>query len=787
MGIGKALPRLDAVEKVTGTACYTEDLLPPNVLYAKVLHSTIANGFVTAIHTDKAKTVPGVKDVVTYFDVPQTRFTTVAHPRVLKSERGEIEDRLMLTSRVRYYGDDVAVVVAKDALTAQKALELIEVEYEEHPPLLTIQDAYDSKGIPIHQEYPHHNRLAEHCYEVRNNQLVTMDGHNVRSQMEKVFSGGNEGGDCCLVSDETYRVQMVQHVHIENIACFAYMDGRRIVVVSSTQSPHVLRCVISDALSYPVGDVRVIKPYIGGAFGNKQEILYEPLTAFLTKRLGGKPVCILLSREETFVNTRVRHAMEIRIQSKLSVEAGGESFGRGVTIRSNKGSHASHGHAVTAHALDNLAHIYNGDFTFGQSYTIFTNLPASAAMRGYGLPQVTFAMESHMDELAAKLGIDPIELRKKHMMKPDFIDPFCPEPHHSNGLEQCIDKGAELIGWHKKRKEYARQNTGKLRRGVGMGIFTYKSCVYPYILENAGCRIILNENGSLIVHIGATEIGQGSDTVFAQMASETLHIPEEKIHVVPTLDTDTTPYDPGSYASRQSYVTGSAVKKAAVELKDKILAHAAALSGRAPDELALNDQTVVDRSGKRVLSIAEVAYHALYNRQDSQQLTAEVTYTSHHNAFAFGACFADVEVDVPLGKVKILDIVSVHDSGRIINPKLAEGQVHGGIAMGVGYALSEELLFDKTSGKPLNNNLLDYKVPTSMDIPPIKCEFVETYEPTGPYGNKCLGEPPVIATAPAIRNAVFFATGVPVRKLPMTPQYLVESFMEYGLIPKIEV
>lgn len=787
MGIGKSVQRQDAVEKVTGTARYVEDLLPPGVLYAKVLHSTFANGVVKAVYTEKAKAMTGVTDVVTCFDVPQRRFSTVAHPRVLKSETGEVEDRLMLDSRVRYYGDDIAVVVAVDELTAKKALELIEVDYEEYPPLLTMQEAYDSTGVPIHDDYPLHNQFAEHCYEVRNNQLVTMDGDTVRKQMEHAFSGDNVEDGTAIFSDETYSVQMVQHVHIENIACFAYMEGRRIVVVSCTQAPHVLRCVVADALSYPVGDIRIIKPYIGGAFGNKQEVLYEPLTAFLTRRLGGKPVCILLSREETFVNTRVRHPMEIRVRSKISLEPGREVFGCGITMRANKGSHASHGHAVAAHSLGSFAQIYNGDFTLAESYTIFTNLPASAAMRGYGVPQAAFAIESHMDELAAKLKLDPIELRKKYMMKPDFLDPFCPEPHLSNGLEQCIDKGAELIGWHKKRKEYTRANTGKLRRGVGMSIFTYKSCVYPFILENAGCRIILNEDGSLIVHIGATEIGQGSDTVFAQIAGETLRIPEEKIHVVSTQDTDTTPYDPGSYASRQSYVTGSAVKKAATELRGKILAHAAKMTGRPTEDITLDDQAVVDNSGKLLLTIAEVAYHALYNRQDSWHLTAEATYTSHHNAFTFGAHFADVEVDIPLGKVTIRNLVCVHDSGTIINPKLAEAQVHGGAVMGVGYALSEELLFDKTTGKPLNNNLLDYKVPTAMDAPPIQCAFIEPYEPTGPYGNKALGEPPLIGAAPAIRNALLHATGVPINKLPMTPQALVESFMEHGLVPKIDM
>jgi len=785
VGVGQSIPRLDAFEKVTGTARYVEDMLPANTLHAKLLHSTFANGVIKAVNTDKAAALSGVELIVTCFDVPQTRFTTVAHPKALEPERAEIADRLMLTSRVRYYGDDIAVVVARNAHIAKKALKLIEVQYEEYPPLLTIKDAYESRDKPIHEEYPNNNQLAELCYYVQNNKLVTMEGDSVRSRNEETFRGATEDSGDAVWSDETYKVPVVQHAHLENISSFAYMEGRRVVIVTTTQSPHILRRVVSEATGFSVGDIRIIKPYIGGAFGNKQEVLYEPLLAFLTNKLGGRPVCMLLTREETFINSRVRHAMEIRMQCRVSALPGKESLGRAITIRSNKGSYASHGHAVPSHAITNTSHIYNGDFTIGESYSIFTNLPASAAMRGYGIPQVAFAVESNMDELAVKLDIDPLKLRKKFMMKPGFADPFDPTPCGSNKLEQCIDKGAELIGWDQKRVEYAKGNTGMLRRGVGMGIFAYKSCVYPLILENAGCRMILNQNGSLTMQVGATEIGQGSDTVLTQMASEVLRIPENKIHMVSEQDTDVAPYDPGSYASRQTYVTGSAVKKAAQQLRDRILTHAAAMSGLSVEQLSLGDEAVM-ADGKKRFTLEEVASHSLYNKKDSQYLITEVTHTCHSNAFSFGACFADVEVDVPLGKVMINQIVAVHDSGYIINPKLAKGQMHGGIAMGIGYALSEELLFDRVSGKPLNNNLLDYKIPGAMDIPPMQCLLVDDYEPTGPFGNKSLGEPPLIPTAPAIRNAVFFATGASIRKLPMTPQHLVESFMEHGLIPKIE-
>ena len=344
-----------------------------------------------------------------------------------------------------------------------------------------------------------------------------------------------------------------------------------------------------------------------------------------------------------------------------------------------------------------------------------------------------------------------------------------------------MEKGRRFIHWDEKRKEYENQ-TGPIRKGIGMAIFCYKTGVYPISLETAACRMVLNQDGSMQLSMGATEIGQGADTVFTQMAAEVTGITEDRINVMSTQDTDITPFDTGAYASRQTYVSGMAIKKTGAIFKEKILEYGAYMLDRSQDTLDVENNSVVDKeTGETLLAMEELATTAFYSLDRSVHITAEATSHCKTNTFATGVCFAEVEVDMPLGKVKVTNIVNVHDSGNLINPKLAAAQVHGGMSMGLGYGLSEQLLFD-AKGRPLNDNLLDYKLPTSMDTPDLNALFVELDDPTGPFGNKALGEPPAIPVAPAVRNAVLHATGVAVDSLPLDPQKLVEHFKAAGLI-----
>lgn len=762
MGIGKNMTRVDAKDKVTGEARYTADLEPKGLLTAKVVRSTIANGVVKSFDLSEALAVPGVVKIVTCFDVPDIQFPTPGHPWSVETAHQDIADRKLLNTRVRVYGDDIAAVIAEDEIAAARAARLVKVEYEEYEPLLTVEAAMAEGATRLHDEKPG-NVIAHSSFTV---------GEGTYEEAVKE--------DGLVVIDRDYKTQSVQHCHIETPVSFAYMEKDRIIVTTSTQIPHIVRRVISQALGIPMGRIRVIKPYIGGGFGNKQDVLYEPLNAFLTTQVGGRGVRMEISREETLGCTRVRHAIELKV--KAAARKDGTLVARKLEAYSNQGGYASHAHAIVANTSNEFKQIYHDEKVLeSDAYTVYTNIATGGAMRGYGIPQAAFAAECMADDLALALHMDPLEFRRKNCMRPGYEDPHTHVKCNTYGLEECMEKGRRFIHWDEKRKEYENQ-TGPIRKGIGMAIFCYKTGVYPISLETAACRMVLNQDGSMQLSMGATEIGQGADTVFTQMAAEVTGITEDRINVMSTQDTDITPFDTGAYASRQTYVSGMAIKKTGAIFKEKILEYGAYMLDRSQDTLDVENNSVVDKeTGEPLLAMEELATTAFYSLDRSVHITAEATSHCKTNTFATGVCFAEVEVDMPLGKVKVTNIVNVHDSGNLINPKLAAAQVHGGMSMGLGYGLSEQLLFD-AKGRPLNDNLLDYKLPTSMDTPDLNALFVELDDPTGPFGNKALGEPPAIPVAPAVRNAVLHATGVAVDSLPLDPQKLVEHFKAAGLI-----
>ena len=757
--IGKSVPRVDAYEKVTGRAKFTEDLLPKRCLVAKVLHATIGNGIVKSIDTSEAESMEGVVKVVTFHDVPDHCYPTPGHPWSVELAHQDVADRNLLTGRVRYYGDDIAAVVAEDEIIASRALKKIKVEYEEYPVEIHPRKSMYGSKPPIHFDKKD-NVLA------RSNYFIG-DVDKGMEEAETVVKG-------------TYKTPIVQHCHIENPISYAYMEKGRIVVVTSTQIPHIVRRVIGQALGIPWGNVRVIKPYIGGGFGNKQDVLYEPLNAFLTTQVGGRPVKLDISREETFCNTRTRHSIEFDLAAGVDKE--GKLVAKDMHSYSNQGAYASHGHAIAANGLTSWRLQYACPNIRGEAYTIYTNTPVGGAMRGYGIPQVCFAIECFMDDVAKEIHMDPLEFRRKNLIEGYYEDRYLkPIAANTNGIFECLKKGAEYIRWDEKRKKYAKQ-TGAVRRGVGMALFSYKTGVWPISLEIAGARLSLNQDGSVQLQLGATEIGQGADTVFSQMVAETLQTDMAHVHIQTVQDTDVSPFDTGAYASRQSFVTGTAVKHCAEILRDKILAYAKTLLPEVDTrELSLHDNWIW-AGEEQAISLAALAEESYYSLTNSSVLTAEVSEQVKKNTIATGCCFAEVEVDIKLGKIKILHIINVHDSGKLLNPQLAEMQVHGGMSMGMGYGISEQLILDEKTGRPLNGNLLDYKLMTMLDTPDIKADFVEMDDPMGPYGNKALGEPPAIPSAPAIRNAVLHATGVAFNENPLTPQRLIDGFKKAGLI-----
>ena len=403
-------------------------------------------------------------------------------------------------------------------------------------------------------------------------------------------------------------------------------------------------------------------------------------------------------------------------------------------------------------------------------------------MRGYGIPQAMLAGESHIDDVAKALGMDPLEFRRKNLMPVGYVDGFSKNENYFDTFNQCMDKGMAMIGYARKHEAY-RNQTGPVRRGIGLAVFWYNTAVWPISLESSSCRMVLNQDGSLQFQSGETEIGQGCDTAYAQMAADAVGVPVGDVHVVSTQDTDVTPYGTGAYASRQTYIGGFSIRQTGQALRERILRIAHEQTRMPVSNLDLVDGMIVRRSDGRVLrSLGELATECLYSTEHSEHITAETTAQIKSNAYSFGCSIAEVEVDIPMCRVKLLNMVNIHDCGTLINPQLAEAQVHGGMSMAIGYGLSEELKFDARTGKPLNNNLLDYKLSTFMDHPDLMAGFVENPEPTSPYGTKALGEPPACSGAPAIRNAILQATGVEIDRCPITPHVLFDAFKEAGLI-----
>ncbi len=774
--VGKPVPRVDAYDKVTGRAMFTDDLCPKPCLEAKLLHSTIGNGLVKSIDISEAKRVPGVAGVYTCFDVPDITYPVAGHPWYAdtKSEKRDVMDRKMLDSRVRMYGDNIAVVVAENSVACDRALAKIKVEYEEWPVVYDAKESLKGTEHPVQDRKPD-NLIAHTC-------AITSD--------EQLSKYGYSSVDDALHDPKYhyYKAHMEtgeqSQVHLEGCVSYCYAEAGKIVCVSSTQIPHIVRRVIGQALGIPWGKVRVIKPYIGGGFGTKQDVHYEPLNAWLSLQLGGKCVKFELSREELFYATSGRQPKTFDVEASFGDDM--RLRARSILAYSNQGGYIHHGHALVLNSVNSFRWLYPSCevATRSEAYTAYTNGPHTGAMRAYGVPEGNWAAECLMGDIAYDMGWDGVEFRLKNAMQQGFVDEFTPGEvirAHTSALPQCVEKGKRYIGWDEHKAKYAHEE-GPIRHGVGVAFFVYKTAVSPFALETATAALTLNQDGSVQLQMGATEIGQGADTVFCQMAAEAIGIDTEDVHIVSFQDTDVTPYDSGAYASRQTYVSGTAVKKAGETLRRKILAYARFLHPDAQGKLSLVDHKVVDALGNKVCGLPELALEAYYNMDYNDQLHAHETIQVHTNAIASGCSFADVTVDMPLGQVKINKIINVQDNGRLINPKLVEQQVHGGMSQSIGFGLYEELLTDPKTGRVLNPTLLDYKIPTTMDMPELEAQFVETDDPTGPYGNKAVGETPTISPAAAIRDAILDATGVKFYQEPMTPQRLFEGFKREGLI-----
>lgn len=754
--VGKAIPKIDGMSIATGKPVYTEDLAVKNALIIKILRSPHAFAEITSIDISRAISLEGVECVLTYKDVPDARFTLAGQSYPEPSPY----DRLILDKIVRYVGDEVAIVAAVDEKTALKALKLIKVEYKVFEPVLDFEKA--EEGAVIHPE----NDL--HCnFDIGTNKDKNIVSHrctemgNVEEELKK----------CPVVIEETYYTQAQAQAMMETHRSYTALDHMgRLVVTASTQIPFHVRRMLARALKISASKIRVIKPRIGGGFGAKQTACTEIFPALVTLKTG-KPALLVYERKETFNCSTSRHAMRVNVK----IGADLEGFIRVMDIHalSDTGAYGEHASTVVSLVGDKTLPLYNKTravrFT---GHVVYTNKMPAGALRGYGATQGTFAVESTISMLAEKLKMDPIEIRLKNLIKEGENSLYHYEHMlGSSALHKCIETGNKLIEWDKK---YPRVEISDSKvRGVGMAVTMQGSGIAG--IDTASVEIRLNDDGNYTLLVGSTDMGTGSDTILCQMAAETLETNMDNFNVI-AADTDISPYDPGSYASSTTYVTGMAVVKAATELREKILVSGAEILHIPAENAEFLGDKVQALNKEDSVSLKKIAEEMVLGTYKNQ-LIGFATYGSKVSPPPFIAGFAEVEVDKETGKAELLQFIAVTDCGTVINPALARIQVEGGIVQGIGMAMYEDVRYD-FKGNMQTNSFMQYKIPARNDVKNIKVLFEESYEPTGPFGAKSVGEVVVNTPSPAIANAIYNAVGVRITNLPITPEKIFMNLVK---------
>lgn len=768
--VSKRLPKVDGKSIVRGEARYTKDFVPEGALFAKIVRSPYAHARIKKIDAAEALAVSGVELVLTHEDVPRIPYTTAGQNYPEPSPY----DTFMLDNKVRFVGDRVAVVVARDRLTAERAARLVRIEYETLPAVFDPEEAL-KEGAPVIHDEPD----SEGIHDPRRNVAARI--------LAQVGDIDEEFRRADVVSEHTYYSQYEHQTPMEPHVTYSYVDeSGRLVIITATQVPFHVRRIVARVNQIPIARVRVIKPRVGGAFGVKQEIILEDLCGHIALRTG-RPVLMELARDEEFYGTRPRHPM--KLTCKTGVMKDGTIVANEMRVVANTGAYGSHGLTVPSNTGSKSLPLYRARGIRYVAEVAYTNLPVAGAFRGYGAPQGYFAMECHMDEVAHEIGMDALEFKRKNLIRAGDKDPIAVKLGEGKegfervvrtcGIEECIQLARNAVGGGgKDRRAGPGLQAGPFRRakrGIGFALCMHGTGIPGD--DIAGATIKVNEDGSFNLLVGATDLGTGSDTVLAQMAAEVLGVSLADV-IVYSSDTDFTPFDVGAYASSTTYVSGTAVVRAAEKVLRRLREVAAEVTGVEVDKLAFENGTF-KTPGRGSISIREVALKSFYG-ETKQQISETASFLNVDCPPPFGACFAEVEVDLDTGKVLVTDIASAVDVGRAINPDLAEGQIVGCLAMGIGYALTEEMLFSP-EGRMLNASLLDYKIPTSLDLPELKGFIVETVEPSGPFGVKSVGEVGMDPIAPAIANAIFSATGVRLRELPFTPEKVLTSLRAAGL------
>jgi 4-hydroxybenzoyl-CoA reductase alpha subunit len=748
--VGKRVLKLDAPDKVTGRSIYGHDMKLPRMLYGKILRSEHAHARILNIDTSKAKALPGVRAVITAEDIPDMRIGWARDHPVLKS------------GKVRSVRDEIVAVAAVDEDTASEALELIKVEYEGLPGVFDPEEAMKPGAPLVHAEAP-------------NNIQEKMRQAYYHGDVEKGFSESD------VIVEDRFRLPFVTHCCMGTCFCLAsFGPTGDLTMWSSTQMPFLYQRDLSTVLGMPASKIRVIKSTIGGAFGSKLDMYpFEPICAVLARKTG-RPVRITFSREEEFISSPTRQPVICDIKSGAKND--GTLMAREVGMILDNGAYSSWGATTPLVMMQTISSLYRVPNVKYDVVVAYTNNPYSGAMRGYGNPQATFVVECSMDKLAHELGMDPLEFRLKNANQSGDVTGQGVKIT-SCGLTECMQRAAESVSWQDKRAKGGS-------RGVGMASMIHVgggARIYPS--DGCGSTVKVDDFGKVTLISGSTDMGQGADTAMAQIVAEELGVPVGNVTVVNT-DTDITPWDVGAHASRTTFVAGNSARLAAANAKRQILEGAAENLGEKAEDLDMREGKIF-RKGEPEESIPfEKMIRSRHFRPDGDVVLARGWYeppTERQDkqfrgnisaAYGFATQAVEVEVDEETGEVKVLKIAAAHDVGRAINPMAVEGQIHGGVSMGLGYGLYEELVVEE--GRVLNPNFADYALPTALDMPEIDTIIVETDDPAGPFGAKGMAEPACIPTAPAIANAVYDAVGVRIRDLPITPEKVLRALQEKG-------
>ena len=752
--INQPVRKKDSMQLLLGKPVYVEDIAPKDALAVKLLRSPHANAIVEEINISVAKKVPGVVDIYTWEDVPKQRFAIAGQTYPEPSPY----DRLILDRHVRFVGDVVAIIAAENEKAALKAMKLIKVNYKILEPVLDFHQAKDNE-ILVH---PEEDWLAQ----------VSVGGDARRNLVASEISGDGDVdavlADCDEVLEHAYHMRSFNQAMMETFRTYTELDRYgRLHVISSTQIVFHVRRILSRALGIPKSKIRVEKPRIGGGFGAKQTAVSEVYPAFVTLKTG-RPAQLIFTREESQIAGSPRHEMEVRV--RLGADKDGHIRGLDLYTLSNSGAYGEHGPTTVGLSGHKSIPLYTGGleaFRFGYD-VVYTNTMAAGAYRGYGATQGIFALETSVNELAEKLGIDPTIIREKNMLREGMKMPaYYGETANACALDKCMARCKELFHWDEKYPVRDMGN-GKVR-AAGVAMAMQGSCISNVDVGSATVK--LADDGTFNLIIGAADMGTGCDTILAQMVAECMDCSVDDVAVFGA-DTDASPYDSGSYASSTTYITGKAVEMACAKLKTQLCGIAAGMLGCSTEEVVFENGRVKQINTEKSVSLAEISVKDQVNNDIAAVATA--SHSSPVSPPPYMVGMVEIELDKDTGEVKILDYVAVVDCGITINPALARIQTEGGIVQGIGHTLFENITYDR-NGRPIESSFLQYKVPTRLDMGHLRVEFENSYEPTGPFGAKSIGEIVINTPAPAIAHAIYRATGVWHRELPITPEKILMS------------